>query len=181
MLTNEFIVYLWHKKKVSNAALCTLLPRIRVHATVHVAATFWKLDHVLRVQVHAPNNSGTSACTTIRSMPKNYFPIIFPILPMFVLSGTKNATYFVSCPHIWFLNWGHWSAYHTKIKKSVRFTKHSNSIHEVVTLQILCLSISACTYIRSTLLFSFCLKNGYFDSLEVHAPALQLRVQVHAL
>ena len=82
----------------------TLLPRIRVHAPLHVAATFWKPDHVLRVQVHAPNNSGTSACTTIRSMPKNYFPIIFPILPIFVYSGTKKAMCFVSSPHIWFSN-----------------------------------------------------------------------------
>ena len=47
---------------------CTLLPRIRVHAPVHVAANFWEPDHVLRVQVHAPNNSGTCACTTIWSM-----------------------------------------------------------------------------------------------------------------
>ena len=32
--------------------LTTLLPRIRVHAPVHVAANFWEPDHVLRVQVH---------------------------------------------------------------------------------------------------------------------------------
>ena len=60
MLSNEFIAYLWHKKKVYNAALCNILSnkkkeKKRIYAVV--------IHHCIDTRTHAHTHTHTHTLT----------------------------------------------------------------------------------------------------------------------